>query len=137
VQISAEAEQGEAEQGEDFSFEATADFGNSASPGLKFNWSGDGEIEEFDLGISGDFMLGGLKVQAKDLAVAYDSSTDVLAIGGSVSLARRVTPSPPAWSPRRRPRLDDRPHHGQVDFDGLQLSLSNFNLGAFSINNAS
>jgi hypothetical protein len=127
-------------QGSDknFALSATANFGTASAPGLQFNTTTH-QITQFNLGVSGQFTLGGLTVTANQLNIAYNSSlsSNQLALSGSVSLALEgYTFTVGLQGPNGGPGLTIDSNTGQAQFNGLQLGISNFDLGAFSINNA-
>src|SRR5262249_1178869 len=120
---------------QNFALSAGVDFGSgSSSAGLTFT---NAQLTEFNVGISTGFTLGGVQVQATGVNVSYDSSINQLAIEGNVSLSLEgYTFSVGLNGPNGGPGLTIDPNTGEAQFDGLQLGISNFNLGAFSINNA-
>ncbi len=112
---------------------ASASFGDSlATAGLVI--SSNDTLEAFNLDFNGTFKLAGLEVDAIDFQASYSASLHQLGLSGTLSVSLEgytfmagLVPGP------NGPGVVIDTQTGQAQFNGVEISVSGFNLGLFTI----
>ncbi|WP_422923251.1 SdrD B-like domain-containing protein [Singulisphaera sp. PoT] len=114
-----------------FALDVAVDLGVTTDPGLAFDqW----DLQNLNVDVTGGFQLGGLQVHAEDLTIIYRGPDQEIAIGGGISLTLdKIKFTASLEKSDGTPGLFIDPETGAVEFEELELKMSDLKLGAFSI----